>query len=154
MNLVPWHKPFCSLSMFVNIPWQSSRIALSTSNLFLLPRDPFLHPFCSSVRGPFLSKWLYNFSLMIPVKSFHITGSHWHPCTISFFFFSWYNWRWMMPHPKHVLVKKYELQKHRLVHQSDIIIYIIIIIILQSYHYLLLLLFSIELPFISIVCLN
>ena len=54
----------------------------------------------------------------------------------------------MMPHRKHVLIKKYELPKHRLVHQSGIIIiYIISIIIFHSYHYLLLLLFSIELLF-------
>ena len=32
---------------------------------------------------------------------------------------SLYNWRWMMFHPKHVWIK-YELQKHRLVLQSEI----------------------------------
>ena len=73
------HKLSCNLSRpasdkFVNFLRHFLRIALSTCNWFLLPRDPFLHPFCSSVSRPFLSKWWYTSSSMIPVKIFHITG--------------------------------------------------------------------------------
>ena len=36
-------------------------------------------------------------------------------------YFSLYNSRWMMFHPKHVLIKD-EFQKHRMDHQSDILL--------------------------------
>ena len=36
----------------------------------------------------------------------------------------------MMFHPKHVLIKKFELQKHRMVHQSNIIMIMITIMII------------------------
>ena len=48
----------------------------------------------------------------------------------------------MMFHPKHVLIK-YEFQKHRMDHQSDIIIIIIIIIIfilINNYYLIIILL--------------
>ena len=38
------------------------------------------------------------------------------------FYFLLYNLRLMMFHPKQAFIKRYELQKHRMVHESDILL--------------------------------
>ena len=63
-----------AIDEFVNLQWQFFRIALSISNRTFISQEPFLHPFCSSFDSPFPSRWWYNFSPMISVKSFHIMG--------------------------------------------------------------------------------
>ena len=64
----------------------------------------------------------FNFVLTFVLNySYYISLCYTSYCTTSFYF-SLYNWPWIMFHPKHVLIKRYEIQKHRLVHQSDILL--------------------------------